>query len=258
VSGAPAAPQPAFCSLAAGVPTFFQPATTTPLAMLPPVTPPPLGIGVASSVMPPGPDASPNGWCSVQQPGNGTCSAFAAGERCSAFNGGGDACSAFDFAFDNSDNICSAHTTNAICSVLPPSDPAGSASFCSASNGSQPLFPQCSAIGTAGNIRCSIKGQGSSTCSTKNFFGQGDYLCSVLNQGANQRSFCSTKFNAIPGGLAKACSTFGPTHEQCSVIAGGNGICTTFGAADPNSCSSFTGTTQCSVIGGAPGNHCVQ
>ena len=103
----------------------------------------------------------------------------------------------------------------------------------------------------------SIKGAGQSQCTAVS--GTGDAQCSVLNQGATQMSFCSTKFNQPV--IAKACSSFTDNFGDgfgCSVISGGKGQCTTFGAADPNSCSAFVANAHCSVIFGPSAGFCAQ
>ena len=180
-------------------------------------------------------------------------------ERCSAQNGRGDFCSTFDFFGNNQHVDCSAFAAGAVCSTLPPIDPLQTLSLCSAGNAGDEPTANCSAFGNGNNVRCSVKGEGTGFCSTARFTNvPGEYHCSVFNQGATQRSFCSTKFNQPR--IAKGCSTFPGSDgvEQCSIVQGGRGICTTFGAADPNSCSAFALNSHCSVIGGAPGNFCVQ
>ena len=109
--------------------------------------------------------------------------------------------------------------------------------------------PICSAVGFARRQLCSAKGVGSSLWSVI----QNPDVCSVVNVGAPDRSFCSTKFN--PPIQAKACSTFS-VNSECSVE--GKGVCTTFGQALQGSCSAFVLPSHCSVIGGVAGDPCVQ
>lgn len=258
----PAAPvtlSPAFQVPAAAQPTFLQPmagmagavlsrsaaaAGQSPLlGLTPPMT----------SVMPPGPQ--PGESCSVADTQQGTCSTSSSASRCSAFNGADNVCSAFEWSTPANNN-CSTTVANSACSTLPPSNPAGMPAACSAFPGPFNLggSQQCSALTTAARQQCSVKGQGAGICSA---YDQNPVaICSVLNSGATDRSFCSTKFNQPT--LAKQCSAFEGGGAACSVVAGGEGVCTSFGAADPNSCSAFAADTFCSVIGGAPGNPCVQ
>ena len=253
---ATATPQPTRVAVT-GAPTFLQSGLVVP-ALLPARPPQPIGA-LGNSVMPGNPDPMLT-LCSITAPGQTECSAFNAGDRCSAFNGGQDVCSTMDW-FNNQTHVsCSAFASGAICSTLPPSDPSGNFSICSASQWLQEPASTCSTFSPVNNsnVRCSTKGQGASVCSADDFgnFG-GDYACSVHNTGATRRSFCSTKFNQPA--LAKGCSTISNgANEVCSIVAGGKGVCTSFGAADPGSCSVIGQRGHCSVIGGAGGNPCAQ
>lgn len=229
----------------AAVPAFQS--APASLAFLPvPIVPPALGPGLPSSVIPPNP--APGMVCSVDTAG-GACSANAQGQLCSAQNNNGNQCSTFGGQMAQ----CSAAAANATCSVLPPISSQNLPSQCSTF--AQDLPQECSAIAFAVNQRCSAKSRGDSRCSTHQTPQGGEAQCSVLNPGATQRSFCSTKFN-VPE-VSKLCSALSG-NSRCSVILGGAGVCTTFGMADPNSCSAFAASSVCSVLGGPMGNPCAQ
>lgn len=244
--------QPAFAAVPTARPVFLQAASSLAMAPLPPAAPR-LGQTFFTSVLPPGP---PNGagqeQCSVEPIGTqGSCSALAVDEVCSAYLYRDIWCS----SHGATGNVCSAHATDSTCSVVPPIDPENGNAFCSAivlAHGPT----TCSAVGTAANQRCSIKGPFSQQngCSTLPL--SLSNRCSVINVGATSNSFCSTK--AGQAILAELCSALSGAGS-CSVILGGKGKCTSFGMADPMSCSTaISGNGHCSVIGGAAGNPCVQ
>lgn len=255
IASAPAAAQPSVATLAAATPVFFQQGAAQQFAAPPPVTGPPPRGSVGTSVIPPG--APPSSLCSINLPAL-ECSAFQINERCSALNNQNHLCSTFEMGPPAERMTCSAWNVNAVCSVLPTQNPPVSPSGCSSAPQIGGALHQCSAVGPASRQLCSAKGAGDSGCSA--FRGQaGPSQCSVLNTGAADRSFCSTKFNQPT--LAKLCSTLesdAGSNAACSVIQGGRGVCTAFGAADMNSCSAFVAATHCSVIGGAAGNPCAQ
>lgn len=208
----------------------------------------PARVGVPTSAIPPGPP--PGTQCSVDPPaGIFECSAFLPNARCSALNDQGNECSTFDFP-PGAPAQCSAFAQNAACSVLPSPAPGPAASACSTFPAG-PTGHTCSAVGQAKRQLCSVKGQGGSMCSVITR----DAICSVINPGAIDRSFCSAKFNQPT--VSKPCSAF-IDLVQCSVIPGGKGVCTTFGQAAFGSCSAFIANAHCSVINGPAGDPCVQ
>ena len=253
LAAAPAAPQPSMTAVTAALPAFLQRTSTRAVVIPPPIGGPVQRLGgpLGTSVMPPGPPSGAD--CSVDANSpNPTCSAFAQQERCSAFNDNGNFCSANVGPQAGMAYSCSTFGRKSVCSVLPPAA-AGNPSFCSAFLGID-FFAACSAVGTANRQLCSTKDAGLSQCSVRNTFGFAAE-CSVRNFGAPTRSFCSTKFNQPT--IAKSCSAF-DQGTLCSVVMGGNGVCTTFGAAAAPSCSAFDPGAFCSVMGGAPGTRCVQ